>query len=283
MQLYYNKDLFDKAGVPYPTDAWTWDDFRAAANKLTIRNGNDTTQWGADLGYLVGWDGGWQALATSFGAKIMDTNFSPSKINLDDPNVIAAWQYMQDLVFKDKVAPPPSVVKVLSQAGGPFQSGKVAMVPDGCWQLATYKTTKFKLGMSVLPKGKAARVHPIWYAGGYLIASASKHKDVAWEWLRWLAVDQKANELQASAGLNCGAPIVRKFDSLYAKAWSDVPGGDACVKSLDSSQYFQIYTPHWQEIWDSIISPEWDKFTNGKISAQDFSAAINDKVNQKLK
>lgn len=283
MQLYYNQDLFDKAGVAYPDDNWTWDDLRAAAQKLTVREGEDTQQWGMDLGYLLGWDGGWQALATSFGAKIMDTNFNPTRLNLDSPEVIQGWQYMQDLIYKDKVAPPPSVRSALDQAGGPFLSGKVAMVPDGCWQLATYKEAKFKLGMALLPKGKAGRVHPIWYANPYVIPTATKNPALAWDFLRWLATDQKANEMMASAGLNCGAPVVRKYDDLYSKAWQGIPGGNACVRSLDTAQYFQIYSEKWQETYDGQIAPEWEQFTNGKITAQQLSAAITDKANAALK
>ena len=282
MQLYYNQELFDKAGVAYPDDNWTWDDFRAAAQKLTIREGEDTQQWGADLGYLLGWDGGWQALAASFGAEIMDTNFNPTRLNFDAPEVIEGWQYMQDLVYKDKVAPPPSVRTALDQAGGPFLSGKVAMVPDGCWQLATYKEAPFKLGMALLPQGKAARVHPIWYANAYVIPKASKNPDLAWDFLRWLATDQKANEMMASAGLNCGAPVVRKYDDLFSTAWKEVPGGDACVRSLDTAKYFQIYSPKWQETFDSVIAPEWEKFLNGTISAQELSTAITEKANAGL-
>src|SRR5918995_1096917 len=41
--LFYNKDLFDKAGVEYPTGDWTWDNLRAAAEALTIKDGS---QWG---------------------------------------------------------------------------------------------------------------------------------------------------------------------------------------------------------------------------------------------
>ena len=39
MVLYYNKDLFDKDGVSYPTADWKWPDFLAAAQKLTVREG----------------------------------------------------------------------------------------------------------------------------------------------------------------------------------------------------------------------------------------------------
>lgn len=43
--LYYNKDLFDKAGVEYPTDEWTWDDWLAAAQKLTTTAADGSTQY----------------------------------------------------------------------------------------------------------------------------------------------------------------------------------------------------------------------------------------------
>ena len=43
--MYYNKDMFDAAGVAYPTDDWTWDDYTAAAEKLTKADGS---QYGSD-------------------------------------------------------------------------------------------------------------------------------------------------------------------------------------------------------------------------------------------
>lgn len=283
MQLYYNQDLFDKAGVAYPTDAWTWDDFRAAAQKLTVREGDQASQWGIDLGYLLGWDGGWDVVAWSNGAKLLDTNFQPQEIHLEDPKAIAALQYLQDLVYKDKVAPLPAEQKALSQAGGAFLSGKVAMVIDGCWMLSSYKGSKFKLGMSVIPQGSAGRANAMWYAAQLVIYKDSKNQKLAWEFAKWLATDQTANEMMASTGQNCGAPIVRQFDDLYSAAWKDVPGGDACVKSLDNAHYGSIYATNWQEIWDTVIAPEWDKFTNGSITAQQFVDAVDPKVDAMLK
>jgi len=283
MQLYYNKDLFDKAGVGYPTDAWTWDDFLAAAKKLTVRDGDKASQWGVDLGYLLGWDGGWDVLAWSNGAKLLDTNFQPQELHLEDPKAVAALQYLQDLVYKDKVAPTTADSDALKQAGGPFLSGKVAMVIDGCWMLSSYKGGKFKLGMSLIPKGSAGRANAMWYAAQLVIYKDSKNQKLAWEFAKWLALDETANKMMASTGQNCGAPIVRQFDDLYSAAWKDVPGGDACVKSLDDAHYGSIYATNWQEIWDTVISPEWDKFRNGSITAQQFVDAVDPKVDAMLK
>ena len=44
--LYYNKDIFDEAGLEYPNDDWTWDDLRAAAEALTVKDGDQTTRYG---------------------------------------------------------------------------------------------------------------------------------------------------------------------------------------------------------------------------------------------
>ncbi|MGD9100324.1 MAG: extracellular solute-binding protein, partial [Anaerolineae bacterium] len=44
--IYYDKDAFDEAGVPYPEIGWSWDDFLAAARGLTIREGDAVTRWG---------------------------------------------------------------------------------------------------------------------------------------------------------------------------------------------------------------------------------------------
>ncbi|NBU64065.1 MAG: extracellular solute-binding protein, partial [Chloroflexia bacterium] len=49
MQMFYNKDLFDKAGVKYPDASWTWNDVLAAAAKLKITEGDTVTQWGFDI------------------------------------------------------------------------------------------------------------------------------------------------------------------------------------------------------------------------------------------
>ncbi len=282
MQLYYNKDLFDKASVEYPNENWTWDDFRAAAQELTITEGDETVQWGCDLGFLVGWNGGWDPLVWGRGGQLYDTNFNPEKLTLNTPEVIDALQWMQDLIYKDKVAPSPAVQSVLSQAGGPFLSGKVAMVIDGCWMLSAYKGASFPIGMTVIPKGPKGRFQTLWYAAQLVMFQGSKNKDLAWEFARWLAVDRTANEMMASSGQNCGAPIVREFDELYSSAWKDVPGGDACVKCLEGGRNGSLWTPNWNEIWDTIINPEWEKFMNGTITAQELVTTIEPRINAKI-
>lgn len=285
MQLYYNRELFDRAHVAYPTDDWTWDDFRAAAQKLTLRQGGKTTQWGADLGYLVGWDGGWQSMAASNGMKTFMTHEGDKPhLDLAQQPVVDAWQFMQDLVYKDKVAPPPATQKALAQGGGSgFQAGKVAMVPDGCWQMGPYAVAVKKLGMARLPRGTTgASVGPVWGTNMF-IAKASKHPQLAYDFLRWWTVEKSAIKPYAEASGWCGTSIVKANDALTSSAWKKVQGGQACVSSLEDARTFSIVSPNWDEAYTNVLAPMWnDKFLQGKMTAPELARQLDTKLNDAL-
>lgn len=284
MQFYYNRDLFAKAHVPVPTDNWTWQDVLSAAKKLTIRQGNNTVQWGIDLGYQ-GWDGGWQSIAASNGAtNIISPIFNPRHVNLTQPGVVQTWQFLQDLIYKYKVAPPPSVSTALAgSSAGSFTTGKVAMVPDGCWQMSSYQQAIKHLGMAMMPKGTAGRVSPVWQANAEVISSSSKNKALAWAFLRWSQVSPEANAIMSRGGLNCGVPTVIAFDTLYASSWRGIPGGNACVDSLThKTGFWQVTGPNWNKISDTIITPQWQNFLQGKMTAQQLAAKLEPQVNAAL-
>ncbi|MDI7277510.1 MAG: hypothetical protein QME94_16145, partial [Anaerolineae bacterium] len=102
------------------------------------------------------------------------------------------------------------------------------------------------------------------------------------EYVMWGATDEEANKLLASAGQTCGAPVVRKFDQYYAGSWANVPGGDACTQSLENVRFCCVNNKNWSEAWDNVIGPEWDKFVNGKITAQEFADAVAGPANEIL-
>jgi len=120
--IWYNKQLFDDAGVPYPKPDWTWDDFVSIAKRLTKR---DERGRPLQLGFIGYWD--WKSVLAEWGGHI----YSPAgtRCALDSPEAIAALQFMQDLTFKYEVMPSLSeettmartCLRCLVRAGGPWR------------------------------------------------------------------------------------------------------------------------------------------------------------------
>ena len=92
--LFYNKDLFDAAGVAYPTDDWTLQDLRDAAQKLTVDKDGDgvNDQWGfsTDLWDMeLFWS---SAVCGAAAARVLSPDYTKTLIG--EPNARAAWRFI---------------------------------------------------------------------------------------------------------------------------------------------------------------------------------------------
>lgn len=184
--LYYNKDMFDKEGIPYPTNNWTWQDFRKAAERLTkdIDGDGKIDQYGF---VLETWMGEWLPWVWQNGGEVMD----PTKRRwlLGDPKYIdknaEALDFLADLVWGPKpVAPKPTVTQDLGTSEM-FKTGKVAMCTYGRWMCMEFKHIKdFRWDIQVLPynKRRATTLFTVCYA----ISSKTKHPEEAWTLLKYL-------------------------------------------------------------------------------------------------
>lgn len=190
--VFYNKDLFDAAGVSYPTTnwddtTWTWSAFIDKCKQLT-RKTNDpaTTIYGC---YLSLWPLDSYPLLfgdTIFPDEVYKTGFT-SHSNLSSDASIQAFQAWQDLVWKFGYMPDPAVADSLG-GGDIFQSGKVAMVLNGGWGWWNYKGVEknFHWGVAALPYGTSNR-KAIAFADPWLMSSTSLHPNEAWEFIKFLS------------------------------------------------------------------------------------------------
>lgn len=123
--LYYNKTMFDRAGIKQPPQ--TWAELLADAKKLTDES---TGQWGIMLPSTNDDYGGWifSALVRANGGKYFNEDY-PGEVYYNSPTAIGALRFWQDLIYKDKVM--PSGVLNSKQISAAFFSGKlgVAMLP----------------------------------------------------------------------------------------------------------------------------------------------------------
>lgn len=194
--LYYNKDMFDAAGLAYPNDSWTYDDLRANAAKLTLDKDGDgsTDQWGF-------WDGGydmepfWGSLVWAYGGDVLD--LAAGKTLIDSPEAKAGFQVMADMWLIDKSMPTEQQLAQYGWDG--FLAGVSAMGVSGHWSVPEYSTGAFKWDIAPMPIGPAGRATSV-NSAGFVIAKDSKNPDAAWEFVKYAFSDAGQSEL-AKMGL----------------------------------------------------------------------------------
>jgi multiple sugar transport system substrate-binding protein len=217
--IYYNKKLFDQAGVKYPTDNWTWDDVAAAAKKLTKKQGGNTVQYGfqADEYNRV-----WMSYVWSNGGKLFDNDNAPTKILFNDPVGLAGLKWLGDMVSSLNVAPPPGVKGALSFREA-FENQKVAMTMDGAWMLSQFNAkTDLSYGVAMLPMGSKGRT--VWSgADGWVLSATGKHKDIAWDIVKTKYVSKEAELQLADFGGPNGLGIPSLKSALSDPRWKPAP------------------------------------------------------------
>jgi multiple sugar transport system substrate-binding protein len=175
--VYYNKDMFKAAGVPFPKNGWTLDQFRQDAIKLT-----DSSKgiWGASLA------GDWvrevDPFVRSLGGHLDSPDGKKTVGYMDSAATVKAIQWWVDLFLKDKVSPTPAAAKSLG-IGDLFASNKAAMNVTGVWpslgDQGYPKTLKFNWGVAPFPVGPNSKhVNTICWAG-FAMSKTSKHKPAA--------------------------------------------------------------------------------------------------------
>lgn len=217
--LFYNKDLFDAAGVAYPTSDWTWDDLMEAAGRLTDKEKGTYGIAADNNGQNFYWNLIWQ----NEGEIWDDEN---NKCTLDAPETIEAMKYAVSFVEKG-YSPTPSDLANLT-ADEYFESGKTAMNFAGSWMLTEYQNVEgLNFDVAELPTGKKKAV--ICSGMAFSVSASTKNPDAALKLAEYLG-SEEAQTIQAESGVAIPAyegtqqPWVDQFKNFDASAF--VKGGD---------------------------------------------------------
>ena len=158
--LWYNKEIFDQAGVAYPDDTWTWETFVDAAKTIHEKTGI--------YGYCLSSDDyqeGYASWIYSYGGSMLD--YDPLKSGFDKPETIEAMNLLDSLL---KSGAMPSQEEISENSKDVlFNSGKVAMTTLGSWMLAGEKAMdeefQAKIDVAVLPKASTTGERHCIYNG----------------------------------------------------------------------------------------------------------------------
>lgn len=297
LALWYNKTMFDEAGIPYPPttldEAWTWDEFIEVAKKLTIdANGkhpgeagfdkNKTVQYGAYVNQYT-----WQleVWALSNGGSF----FSPdgTSVVFDDA-AVEAMQKVFDLHLVENVAPLNDGTQDNGFASS-LGAGNVAMCTEGQWATG-FRGAGFDgidYGVAVLPYMKQKAT--IATGGPTGVFATTKYSEEAADFLRWYNSEEN-NIGTILAGWWMPTKMNWYTDEALLKSWVDdcefraaLPAEayktaivDVALDTDVTKQTAWYYTPNTYEVLVKTLQPALVEAINGSKTAKDVIAAVRD-------
>lgn len=216
LSLIYNKTVFDKAGVAYPTPNWTWDDFRAAAKKLT-----DPAAQTYGYGYSVSgsedttWEF-WPHLWQNGGSILSKDN---KKAEFAQKPGVDALEFLRAMAVDDKSIYLDQTDEKYPQL---FAANRIGMITSGPWELYDLKTADTKYGVVQLPgtNGDHETVSgpDIWALLDHKDANRAYWAEQFVQWLTSAKQDQKLNVAMGNLPLRSSektSAIFKKQDAAY--------------------------------------------------------------------
>ena len=262
--LWYNKKIFDEAGVPYPDDTWDWNKLKEAATKLTNK---DKGIWG--YAALMGNQGGYYDFIWQNGGHIISED--GKSVGFDQPEAIEALKY--NISFIEDGLSPTQAQMTETAASELFSSGKIAMMFDGPWMVPEYKKNP-DLNVAVVPQGKqrAVAIHGL----SNVIAANTKHKDAAWKFVQFLG-SKEAAEVYAKTGT-----VIPAYNGTQDAWLQSVPNLN--LKAFIDGVDYSVPLPSVEntgEIWQyetDILKKAWSE----EESVEDAVKELTKKANEAL-
>jgi multiple sugar transport system substrate-binding protein len=269
--MYYNKDMFEKYGVPLPHDDWTQDEFYAAAKALT-RPGDGIhgyQHWSGWADQQLGW---------FLRAGVVDVfRDDYSTVNFDGPESLEALRFIRDMVVVDKVSPSPAEAQAMGFGWyALFSNQQVAMNSAGLWMLPMYfdEPLEFNWDVVRMPKNKNQ-----YTKAGVLnwgISSSSQHVDEAWEFIKYL-VGPVGMKIVAESHM----ALPGSTDAAANKIIEDSAFPSNVKAFIDSAPYVnlsQSMSPKEIELM-SVFNNELELMMMGEQSPEETQIAIVNKLN----
>ena len=171
--VYYNKDLFEKAGVEEPKDGWTWEDLEEKAKKINEATGVKGFSFSMKPDPYD-----YEMYLWSNGTAYCDKEGKmEGYVNSD--KALETYKMFQDMA-KDGYA-----VATEKSGSDEFESGQTAMFVYGAWAVKKYTEAGVNFGLAKLPSFGTEKSASILSSSGVAIAKSSKNKEAAWEFVKY--------------------------------------------------------------------------------------------------
>ena len=205
-ELYYNKDLFEAAGLDPEKPPATWDELLEMGKKLN----NPPDTYGLAV---IGGKGEYttcsiNSFTNSNGGEILN---AAGEVAYNSPEVIEALEFYKSL---EEIAPPGTVNRDEAEAVNLFTSGKAAMAGLGSWQQDTVvaRAPDMNWGVALLPAPEGKTFHGCLGGWSLSVYEQSENPDAAWAYVEFLSNEhvQKAICSLIPARLDAGSAFIEE-------------------------------------------------------------------------
>ncbi len=243
--MFYNKNVFDEAGVPYPEAGWTFDEFVTTAKAIN----NNKTGADARYGYVAipGHTYALQAFIWSNGGDLSSPDGTTASGYVNSQAVVEVIQWYKELFDMSISTGTMDAYQNLGQ--NEFQSGIVGLMDNGLWPVSVYKDdTSLNFGIVAPPVPQAGgSISPVIHSATWSMFAKAKHKDEVWEFIKYIGGPAGG---RVCAEKRWGLPVFKGMadelglmDDEYMKVFAEI--GDEATKApvfLRSPKWFEADT-----------------------------------------
>lgn len=243
--LWYNKDLFSKAGLPVPWEPKSWDDILQAARTIKEKLPDVTPFW-MNSGKATGEATSMQTFEMLlYGTKTPLYDNDSKKWIVKSQGLTDTFKFI-DTIYKEKLGPNLSQV-LNGQAGAVayqqlMPKGKLAIGLDGIWQTGTWGETGAvpwpeaftTLGFAAMPTQNGEAPGTITMSGGWALSipNHSQHKDKAWEFIEFASSKEHTLSL-----LTKQRNLTTRDDVAKEKSYQEIPMFKEATEFLKFAQF----------------------------------------------
>ena len=264
--LWYNKTMFDEAGLEYPTADWTWDDLYEAAKALTKDGvyGFGCSATNNQAGYYN--------LIYDMGGYVINDDKTAS--GYDDPNTIKAMQYFEKMI-QEGIMPSQETMSE-SAEDVLLGSGSLAMTTQGSWMLSAFKENEYiaeNCDCVELPKDAASGKRVSIYNGlGWAASADTPNADEAWQLIEYLG-SQEGQTKQAELGVTMSA-----YEGT-SEAWTGSADFNlqAYLNMMDDMviRPYSRETVTWENDCSEALKKGWTQEVSMEEACKNAAAAMN--------
>lgn len=268
--IYYNQDLFDAAGVGYPSAGWRWADFLAAAQALTKDNDGDgqIDQYGAGITpNLVRM----APFVWQNGGQLVDDPANPTRLTMDAPATLEAFQWFVNLQVSEHVV-PDAVAEEVRDSESRFLDGTLAMYFNSRRGVPNYRTINtFVWDVGPIPVG--VNTVGMLHSDAFCIAAKTEAKEDAWAFVEF-ANSVAGQTLLTSSGRTVPSLLSVAASETFLSPSQPPANSQLFLDNIPTLGRVPIST-QWPAI-EEILTQEIERAFYGQVSVAEAAATANE-------